>query len=51
MKDREAWFQALMGGGTEAMGEAATDQLAARVPMPDDLAALLRLDLSVPAEA
>jgi len=46
VKDREAWFQVVMGG-RNASGEAETDRVAARVPMPAELANLLSLDLSV----
>lgn len=46
MKDRERWFNVVMGERLE-LDEASTDRLAARVPFPEAAAAGLAMDLSV----
>lgn len=46
VKDRERWFHVVMGQ-TPDSGERATEQVAARVPLPDALAAALTMDLTV----
>jgi hypothetical protein len=45
VRDRERWFQVVMGQRFE-FDEAASDVLAARVPLPDELATDLIFDLS-----
>jgi MoxR-like ATPase len=46
MRDRQRWFEALMGAERPVtLWEEERD--ATRVPLPDDLAARLRFDLSV----
>jgi superfamily II DNA/RNA helicase len=46
VKERERWFGVLMGGSVPA-DEWATERLAERVPLPEELAKRLMLDLSV----
>jgi len=46
VKDRERWFNVVMGEKLE-LDEASTDRLAARVPLPADLARSLSLRLEV----
>jgi hypothetical protein len=46
VKDRERWFNVVMGERLE-LDEASTDRLAARVPLPPDLAHILSLRLEV----
>ncbi|MGI8757290.1 MAG: helicase-related protein [Acidimicrobiales bacterium] len=46
MKDRERWFNVVMGERLE-LDEANTDRIAARVPFPEAAAAGLAMDLSV----
>jgi hypothetical protein len=46
VKERERWFGVLMGGSVPA-DEWATERLAERVPLPEELARRLILDLSV----
>lgn len=50
MKDRERWFNVVMGERLE-LDEASTDRLAARVPFPEAAAAGLAMDLSVWSES
>jgi hypothetical protein len=46
VKDRERWFGVLMGGRVPD-DELSTDQIAARVPLPEELLQALTLDLSI----
>jgi hypothetical protein len=46
VKDRERWFNVVMGQ-TPDSSERATEQVAARVPLPDALRAALTMDLTV----
>jgi hypothetical protein len=46
VKDRERWFNVVMGERL-ALDEAATDRLAERVPLPDQLAKMLSLRLEL----
>jgi len=46
VRDRERWFQVVMGGRHE-LDERALERLADRVPLPDEAAQLLALDLTV----
>jgi superfamily II DNA or RNA helicase len=46
VKDRERWFNVVMGQ-TPDISERATEQVAARVPLPDALTAALTMDLAV----
>jgi hypothetical protein len=46
VKDRERWFNVVMGEKLE-LDEASTDRLAARMPLPIDLARALSLRLEV----
>jgi superfamily II DNA or RNA helicase len=46
VKDRERWFNVVMGQTLDS-SERATEQVAARVPLPDALAAALTMDLTV----
>jgi hypothetical protein len=46
VKDRERWFNVITGEKLE-LDEASTDRLAARVPLPTDLARGLSLRLEV----
>lgn len=52
LRDRERWFQIVMGQGFESMDEATSERLANRVPLPEELARELVFDLgrSVPAD-
>ena len=50
MKDRERWFNVVMGERLE-LDEASTDRLAARVPFPEAAATGLAMDLSVWSES
>jgi Helicase conserved C-terminal domain len=49
VKDRERWFNVLMGQSLE-LGEAATDRVAERVPLPEDLAKRLAMNLGLTRE-
>ena len=46
VRDRERWFQVLMGDDYE-LDENATERLAARVPLPDSAARALAFRLEV----
>jgi hypothetical protein len=46
VRDRERWFSVMMGGHLDT-SEWATDRLAERVPLPDELVGELAIDLSV----
>lgn len=46
VKDRERWFGVVMGE-TAALDERSTERHAGRVPLPDELAASLTMDLSL----
>jgi len=46
MKDRERWFNVVMGAKLE-LDEWSTDQIAGRVELPEAAAAPLAMDLSV----
>lgn len=46
VKDRERWFKAMMGAPLDT-SEWATDKIAERVPLPDEIAEALRIDLTV----
>jgi hypothetical protein len=46
MRDRERWFNVVMGERLE-LDETSTDRLAERVPLPEQAAAEITMDLSV----